>query len=582
MAQEFHRLPSLDEDGEESRYYSRTSLDVVDGSYDQFRRRPDAVDAASTASLLDRKEQTRAQAQAEADAESKENSAPLRKALRLYRKLMGWMLLMSIVILYSGFDSAVVSMVQSVKKFQLDFGELQPIENKPDGYGEGEYWEISAKWLSLWDGVGPLGQLAGTFLGGYLIDRIGRRFSLVIGSIIGCIAIAILFFANRFPNKDKKCLMILIGKVVQGLGLGIMKIETFTYMSEVIPVSLKGAVMSFVPTFTLLGQLIGALVVQVTVDFPTPKSYLIPLASQYAVALPPLLFAFFLPESPAYLLKSKNDTTGALKSFKRLLGRKHDANLALQKMKKTLDEEAKNSSNASYAECFNSANRRRTAISFFAGSIEFCFGLSLLSGISYFLQKCGMAHSKSTMFTIIGILAGLVSNSCSTWTVSHIGRRTLIISTLSLTSVWWTVMGFSGIKQFPFTAWIAGGCATAVVVTCGLGCWPASYAVLGETSSIRLRSKSQAIGGLANNLLGIAMNAALPQLYNSDRLNLGAKTGFLFTGLTAGAALITYFCVPELKGRSAMEIDVLFKKGVPARGSKKWKYMYEEIPMGDA
>ncbi|KAF2000904.1 MFS general substrate transporter [Amniculicola lignicola CBS 123094] len=494
---------------------------------------------------------------------------------------MGWMLLMSIVILYSGFDSAVVSMVQSVKKFQLDFGELRPIEDKPAGYGEGEYWEISAKWLSLWDGVGPLGQLAGTFLGGWLIDRIGRRLSLVIGSIIGCLAIAVLFFANKPIDKEKKCLMILIGKVIQGLGLGIMKIETFTYMSEVIPVSLKGAVMSFVPTFTLLGQLIGALVVQVTVDYPTTKSYLVPLISQYAVAVPPLLFAFFIPESPAYLLK-KNDTKGALKSFKRLLGHKHDPSLALQKMKKTMDEEAKKSGKGSYAECFNSANRRRTFISFFAGSIEFCFGLSLLSGISYFLQKCGMPHSKSTMFTIIGILAGLVSNGCSTWTVSHIGRRTLMTTTLLVTCLWWTVMGFSGVKQFSFTAWIAGGCATAVVVTCGLGCWPASYAVLGETSSIRLRAKSQAIGGLANNVLGIAMNAGLPYLYNSDQFNLGAKTGFLFTGLTAGAALLTYFCVAELKGRSAIEIDHLFAQGVPSRGSTKWKYMYEEIPMGDA
>lgn len=66
-------------------------------------------------------------------------------------------------------------------------------------------------------------------------------------------------------------------------------------MSEVIPVSLKGAVMSLVPTFTLLGQLIGAVVIFALSSNNKSLFYLVALGSQFALTLPPFLLAFFLP-----------------------------------------------------------------------------------------------------------------------------------------------------------------------------------------------------------------------------------------------------------------------------------------------
>ncbi|KAF2187526.1 MFS general substrate transporter [Zopfia rhizophila CBS 207.26] len=568
MSQGFSRLPSID--GDETRYYSRASLDLTGtSSYDDFRRR---ADAASTASLIDRSDSNK-----ETKTKSEDNSAPLRESVRQYSTLVWWMLAMSTAILYGGYDSVILGTLNAVPAYQRDFGDWMqdPKENMK------WEWTIPAIWLSLWDGIGPLGQIAGAALGGWLLDRIGRRFCLLLGSIIGALAILTLFLSNMPADKEWKRIMILIGKVVQGLGLGIVKIETFTYMSEVIPVSLKGAVMSLVPTFTLLGQLIGAIVIFTVSSDDRSLSYMIALGSQWALALPPFLLAFFMPESPAYLLKNKN-THSALTSFTRLLGPKNNPRSALHKMETTMEEEAKNSAKVSYMDCFNTANRRRTFIIIFASCIEFFFGLSLLSSVSYFLQQLGMDASKSILFLIAGIVIGLIANACSAWTVSHIGRRKLTVTTLLITAGLWTVMGFAGIKQLSFTPWLAGGLCTAIVVTCGLGCWPASYAIMGETSSLRLRSKSQAIGSLAQNISGIAMNFMLPYLYNPDAANLGAKTGFLFTALSAIGAVMTYFFVPELKGRSALEIDHLFEKGIKSRGSSNWRNMYEELPLGDA
>lgn len=559
MSGRFSRLPS--NDGEGRHYQNRASIDLADSSfsYDDYRR-PSVSE--SVVSLIDN-----TASESNIAKEKENNKAPLRQSLKQYSTLMWWMVAMSTAILYAGYDSAVLGTLNAVPAYQRDFGECCTWNEKKQKDED----VIPVFWLSIWDGIGPLGGIAGSALGGWFLDRWGRRFCLMIGSSIGICAILIFVMANTPQDKNWKRIMILIGKVLQGFGLGIIKIETFTYMSEVIPVSLKGAVMSFVPIFTLLGQLVGAIIIFAVSNSESSSAYAIAVGSQWALAVPPLILSLFLPESPAYLLKTKRDPTGALKSFSRLLGPKHNARAAMLKLQRTLDEEAKTSARLSYLDCFNRAHLRRTLIVMFAGSIEFFFGLALLSSVSYFLQQVGMDASKSILFLIGGIVVGLLANTTSTWTVTHFGRRNLTITTLLIASALWGVMGFAGIKQFSFTPWLTGGLCTAIIVVCGVGCWPASYAIMGETSSVRLRSRSQGLGALSNNLTTVLMNFVLPLLYNPDALDLKAKTGFVYTGLAALGALLTYLFVPELKGRSELEIDRLFAKGVRAIGSSGWR-----------
>ncbi|KAF2462631.1 MFS general substrate transporter [Lindgomyces ingoldianus] len=532
------------------------------------------TDSSSNASLVTGKPNT-----PKGTKDDEHKSAPLGKSVKQYSTLVWWMLGLSIAILYSGYDSVILGTLNAVDAYQRDWGEWMFNDDPKPEKAKWE-WTIPALWLSLWDGIGPLGQIAGTALGGWLVDRRGRRFCLMVGSTIGIVAILELFFSNRPADKEWRRIMLLIGKVLQGFGLGIIKIGTITYMSEVTPTKLKGPIMSLIPTFTLFGQFIGAIIIYVVSEDLNPRSYLIALGSQWAVAIPPFIMAFILPESPAYLLL-KNDKSGALTSFRRLLGPKNDAKAAVDIMEHTIEEEARNAVSATYWDCFNAANRRRTLIVMFAGCIEFFFGLSLLSSVSYFLQQMDMESGKSILFLIGGIFIGTLANLGSSWTISHFGRRQLVTTSFLIAAGLWGVMGFAGIKQFPWTAWLAGGLCTAIIIVCGLGCWPASYAILGETSSLRLRSKTMSLGSLMNNLTGILANFVQPFLYNPDALDLGAKTGFAFAGLSLVGATFTYLFVPELKGRSALEIDNFFAKGVRAIGSTKWRDTHEEVPLDD-
>jgi hypothetical protein len=113
-----------------------------------------------------------------------------------------------------------------------------------------------------------------------------------------------------------------------------------------------------------------------------------------------------------------------------------------------------------------------------------------------------------------------------------------------------------------------------IVVTAGLGVWPASYIVRSETSSLRLRSKTSGLGWLFGGIMRCAAGFGIPYLYNSDAANLGAKTGFVFFGTSLIGVVITWFLVPELKGLSTTEIDRLFEKKSSVRS-------WESVESGD-
>ncbi len=50
--------------------------------------------------------------------------------------------------------------------------------------------------------------------------------------------------------------------------------------------------------------------------------------------------------------------------------------------------------------------------------------------------------------------------------------------------------------------------------------------------------------------------------------NLGGKCGYVWGGTGLACLITAYFYLPEMKGLSYREIDIMFKRRIPAR---KWK-----------
>jgi SP family general alpha glucoside:H+ symporter-like MFS transporter len=104
-------------------------------------------------------------------------------------------------------------------------------------------------------------------------------------------------------------------------------------------------------------------------------------------------------------------------------------------------------------------------------------------------------------------------------------------------------------------------CIFNVVTSVG----PVAYAIFCEVSATRVRSKTIAVATAVQAAIGIIMTVAIPYLINPDQANLRGKLGFFFGGLSVPCLVWCWFRVPEMKGRTYEELDIMFERGVKTR-----------------
>ncbi|KAF9872143.1 hypothetical protein CkaCkLH20_10480 [Colletotrichum karsti] len=496
--------------------------------------------------------------------EDSDEDLPLGQAIRRYPKFVAYALSLTIIVLGWGYALVIVGTIVAVESFQHDYGEVL----------DGE-WIIPALWVSLWSAAIPLGMAFGSVFAGWYQDRVGRRVSLRTGSVICAVGVAGIFFSYIPSDITAMRSMFFVGKTVQGFAIGILKVTALTYISETAPTSLRGSALALVPTGNLVGQLIGSIVLFVLNTYPGRAGYLASFGSQWTLGVLPFALSLILPESPAYL-EEKGHSEKALESARKLYAPRADALRALQKIRASILEEKENSSGATYLSCFQGTNRRRTNIVILANLLPAMFGLDLISKSSYFLQTLGMKSSISLMILIGGIVAGTIANLAGLWILSRVGRRKVSLISLIATTVLWVGVSISGFWTGPAVAYFTAGGCIAIVIICGMGVWPAGYAIMGESSSLRLRAKSQGVGSVVQQASSVVMNIVLPYAFNKDAGHLGAKTGFIFVGLCAIAVVVCFYYLPEMKGRSVIEIDRMFELRLPAREFKHWRGDEEE------
>ncbi|KAF3317594.1 hypothetical protein TWF173_010362 [Orbilia oligospora] len=469
--------------------------------------------------------------------ESATSKKPTFQEIRERPKLVTYCLGLSVSFLLLGFDYSVVSTISAMPQFQQVFGEYHDFK-----------LIIPATWLSLWNGMYPIGAMIGPVCSGLVQDRFGRRLSLFIGSILTATSVAVCYISDVPVSLNGRRGLFLFGKLLQGFAMGHVVSTSQTYISENLPPGLRGLLFALNPLFQLLGQLLGAVVVQALLTTNGPQAYRTCFATQWPFSVIPLLLSVFMPESPPWLIRQLR-LEDAQQAFHRV-GSAGVGNLEqeFQSLVQLVIEEhrrAELESDVRYIKCFQGENLRRTLIVVFASLVPTAFGLPLLASVSYFFPILGMAVSTSLKLLIIGVVL-----------VLSYGLRVELQASSAEESL-------SGM-------FIAGS-MMAIIVIVGVGAWPASVVISVEASSLQLRAKTLGIYGLASNLISGSVAIALPYVYNPDSGNFGGKTSFIFAALCGISFLVTILAVPEMKGRSAEEIDLMFEARLATRKFKSWE-----------
>ncbi|KAF5005439.1 hypothetical protein FDECE_8104 [Fusarium decemcellulare] len=487
-------------------------------------------------------------------ATDREHTLTFRDALRLYPKAIGFSLLFSTAIIMEGYDLALIGSFYGYKSFRDKYG------NEPDGEG-GKV--ISADWQTYIQVGGMCGQIIGLYLNGWVSDAIGYKKSMILSQMLMIALIFIVFFAQNLQT-------ILAGQILLGVPWGVFQTLTLAYASDVAPVVLRPYLTAYVNLCWVIGQLISAGVLRGFLNLDSEWSYRIPFAIQWV--WPPfiILGTLFAPESPWWLVRmGRHDE--AKKAVQKLVSPKpdleFDADAQVAMIHATNELEKSTSAGTNYWHCFMRTDLRRTEIASITYVAQAMCGSVLMGYSVQFYERAGLSSNNSFTFNIIQYAVGAVGVILSWFLMAKLGRRTLYILGTFILFVILIVVGGLGFADpsNPGPSWAVGSLLIFYTFIYDMAVGPVCYTIVAEIPSTRLKAKTIVLARNFNNMAGLINNTLMPRMLGVNSWNWGAKTGLFWAAFCLLIMIWAFFRLPEPKGRTFGELDVLFEHKVSAR-----------------
>ncbi|CAM1502765.1 Fc.00g075410.m01.CDS01 [Cosmosporella sp. VM-42] len=477
-----------------------------------------------------------------------EHDLTLKQVLRNHPALVWWSFYWAMAGVGWGFDAQINGAMISVAAFRRDFGYMQ------DGVAI-----LPADWQTAFNVISSVGQFFGGFLCSWICDRIGRKYSLVVGLLVVSGGI----FGEMFSTSNAA---FVVSKLILGFGLGFYLTLGPLATSEIAPVVLRGISTAGVNLGIAIGQLVSNGVIKGFGERTDHWAYRGPFAIQLffvvflAVGLP------FAPETPWHLAR-KGKREEAKKSLQKLYGPKVNVDSKLNALEETIaEEESTASDQGSLIQCFKGTNRIRTMISMGGFVCQHLVGIIFVLGYStYFFQLAGLAESRSFDLGVGVTACGVVGNFCSWFVVNSFGRRKIFLSGMISMTILLLLIGIMDVVPSNGAQWVQAACTVIYAFVYFATVGAMAFAILGETSSTALKAKTMALATATQAIMGLIMNFAIPYMVNPDEGNLRGKVGFVFGGLAMFGLVWSWLFIPELKGRTYDEIDRMFQLKVPPR-----------------
>ena len=488
-------------------------------------------------------------------ADELDHQEKILPALRLHYKAVFWAFVVSMCVIMEGYDTSLLNNFYAYPAFAKRFGNFDP--------GSGKY-QLTAPWQAGLGNSSGVGAFFGAFLNGFLVDRFGHK-KVVLGSLLALSAfLFIVFFANSIE-------VLLVGEILCGFPWGIFATLSPAYASEILPLSLRVYMTSWTNMCFIIGQLISAGVLAGLVHNNTEWAYKIPFAVQWfwpLILFPTLLFA---PQSPWYLVR-KGRLEEARHSLVRLNHKSTDAasideQLALIVHTDNQERELLLEVSTSYWQCFRGVEARRTEIAcmVFAGTI--LTGLVFAYNTTYFFSSIGLSSSQAYNLNVGGTGMALASTLISwVFVMPYFGRRTIYLwGTFGMTVILFLI-GILNVRTNDHSYALAQAVLTLIwTFVFQLSVGQIAWALPAEIGSTRLRQKTVVIGRNAYYIASVVASVLEPYFVNPTAWNLKGYTSFFWTGSALLTLIWVFFRLPETKGRSYEEINLLFAKGVGSR-----------------
>lgn len=461
----------------------------------------------------------------------KETSMGFWKGLRTYPAAAAWSVLLSSSIIMEGYDTNLLGSLFAYPVFNQQFGEQLP---------SGIY-EVSSSWQTGLMNGAQAGSLIGLAFNGWCCDKIGYKKTYMLAMTMMAAFIFIVFFSTNVS-------ILFAGQLLSGIPWGMFQTLSVSYASEICPVCLRGYLTTYANLCWVIGQVLSSGVLRGFLSNPTQWAYRIPFALQW-MFIPPIAFGVvFAPESPWWLVRHGIYDKASV-VVKRLMARDERANPAnveikLSEMRLTNEHEKALSAGTSYRDCFRGIDLRRTEVACVTWAAQNMSGSALMGYSTYFYKNAGLSTDMSFNLTLSQYALGFFGTIGSWVLMSYFGRRTLYIAGLAIQGVLMAVIGGLGFAPPDTTitqskrslfgrsggggsassgatvrinqgaSWGVGSMLLVFTLVFDLTVGPVCYAIVGESSSTRLRQKTIVIARMVYNLCGVVINVITPKMLN--------------------------------------------------------------------
>jgi MFS transporter, SP family, arabinose:H+ symporter len=390
------------------------------------------------------------------------------------------------------------------------------------------------------------GAMAGNVAAGYLSDRWGRRFVLLLT--------AVLFFASSLVAALASEFHVFIAaRIVGGFSVGVAILTAPVYIAEIAPAKSRGSLVS-------VNQLM--IVIGISVSFFS-NYFLLSLGENAwrwmlgVQSVPAALYfvlLFLVPESPRWLM-GKGRTAQARSVLESVQGA-DAAQTQIEVIAASLSQTARR---VRFSELFA---RRFRLLMLFGFGIAFFQQASGINAIFYYLPSI-FAHAGGELSTAFAqsVLVGLVNvgmTFVAIWLIDRLGRRPLLSFGVAGMAISLAVISWA------FHAGQANGVMLAAIigyVACfAISLGPVMWVLLSEIFPSEQRAAAISVVGFWNSLV----SASVTLLFPSEVAVLGPSGTFLVYAVIAGLGFVFLTALaPETRGKTLEELE-----GILARPSR--------------
>jgi len=380
--------------------------------------------------------------------------------------------------------------------------------------------------------------------GGRLADSFGRRAMLLVTALI-FIAGALICAAAPSLN------VLVIGRLIVGLGIGLATSTVPIYISEVSPPQTRGWQVSLFQLAITVG-ILAAYLVDYALSGSGAWRWMLGLAVIPGATLG--LGMIRMPESPRWLAEH-GESQRAREVLRRIRG-SENIDSEWREIQETL---ADTQERGRFADLLTPAVRPALIIGVGLAIFQQVTGINtVIYYAPVIVQSAGISTASGAILATAGIgLVNVIMTIVAMWLIDHIGRRPLLLTGIAGMILSLAVLGY--VFRMPSggaLAWLAVITLMVYVASFAISLGPIFWLLIAEIYPLKVRGIAEGTAAGMNWSFNFLVSLTFLTLIQV----LGPSwTFWMYAVLAIASWVFSYYLVPETKGRTLEEIEHSFR-----------------------